>query len=264
MPRVVSISFSGNHKLYYFGAIDGLSVGDFVVVETVRGIELGIVAKEAKDIADSEVIGELKNVIRKATDKDQRDHEANLAIKPELLVKVKEIVAGSKLDMKVLDAEYTLDKSKLIVYFSAEQRVDFRELVKDLAYNFKTRIELRQIGPRDAARLVGGIGECGRPICCSKFLGDVQNVTIKMAKNQNLALNPNTISGLCGKLLCCISFEDKQYTDTKGKLPAQGDVITTEKGDGTVTNVNLMDENVTVKYADNSVEIISLKELEEE
>ena len=213
MPKVVSISFKGNSRKYYFEAKEDLHMGDKVIVDTIRGLELGSIIEEEKEIDDKEVVGELKPIIRKATDKDVSDYEKNQEIKPELFEKCKEIVADSGLEMKLLDAEYTLDRSKLIIYFAADKRIDFRELVKDLAANYRTRIELRQVGPRDASRITGGIGECGRELCCSSFLADIQNVTIKMAKNQNLALNPNTISGLCGKLLCCISFEDGAYID---------------------------------------------------
>jgi len=261
MPQVVTITFEGNHKKYYFGAIEGLVPQDFVVVETIRGLEIGKVVDGEKNISDEEVVGELKTVIRKATEKDLEDNKANKALKPSILLKVKERVVEDKLDMKVLDCDYTLDKTKLIIYFTAEQRIDFRELVKELAYLYKTRIELRQIGPRDASKIIGGIGVCGRKICCASFLGDIQNVTIKMAKNQNLTLNPNTISGLCGKLLCCISFEDRVYSDLKEQLPQVGDVITTEKGDGTVSQVNLIDETVVIVFADNTSDTLSLSDL---
>lgn len=211
MKKVVSVSFKGNHKRYYFEALPFLKLNDKVVVETVRGIELGSITEEEKEIEEDKIIGELKPIIRKATDKDISDFEYNESQKEYLFNTAKEIIVNSHLEMKLLDAEYTLDKSKLIIYFSADERVDFRELVKSLAQSFKTRIELRQVGPRDASRIVGGLGICGRETCCKGFLGEIQNVTIKMAKNQNLALNPNSISGLCGKLLCCISYEEQLY-----------------------------------------------------
>ena len=264
MPSVVSVIFDGNHKKYYFESIDGLSLEDKVVVETIRGLEIGRIVEETKEISDEEVIGELKKVIRKATEDDLRQEKENNTIRKDVLNGVKRIVAESKLDMKVLDCEYTLDKSKLIIYFTSDGRVDFRELVKVLAQEYKTRIELRQIGPRDASRIVSGIGPCGRKLCCSTFLGDIQNVTIKMAKNQNLSLNPTTISGLCGKLLCCISFEDQVYSKLRENMPDVGDTIETEKGEATVTQVNVLDETVQVSYKDGTVDLINMSELQEE
>jgi cell fate regulator YaaT (PSP1 superfamily) len=264
MKKVVSITFEGTYKKYYFAAMPGLKIGDFVVVETVRGQELGRVVGEEKEIDDSEVVGELKPIIRKATEKDLESKEENRKMKPELLKKVKEIVSKSGLEMKVLEAEYALDKSKLVIQYTAEGRVDFRELLKSLASEFRTRIELRQVGPRDASRIVSGIGPCGRRLCCSTFLGDIQNVTIKMAKNQNLTLNPTTISGLCGKLLCCISFEDKIYQEMRAKLPDIDDEIETEKGVGKVVAMDILDESVTIRYEDATEEVISMSDLEEE
>lgn len=208
MPKVVSVSFEGNNKKYYFIPVGELHLDDKVVVETVRGLELGTVKGEEKEISDAEVIGELKSIVRKATDKDLTNYEKNNQDKEEIMSNCKKIISKYNLEMKLLDVEYTLDRSKLCIYFTSDGRVDFRELVKELAYVYKTRIELRQVGPRDASRIISGIGPCGRVCCCHKFLGDIQNITIKMVKNQNLTLNPNSISGLCGKLLCCISFED--------------------------------------------------------
>jgi len=213
MPRVVGVAFLGNNKKYYFGSINNLNVNDKVVVDTQRGLEIGTIIEGEKEILDSEVIGELKSVVRKATPKDLSDFERNQSEKPELYKKCREIIRASKLEMKILEAEYTLDRTKLVIYFSAEGRIDFRDLVKDIAAIYKTRIELRQVGSRDASRILSGQGICGREVCCSSFLGDIQNVTIKMAKNQNLSLNPVTISGICGKLLCCISYEDFMYSN---------------------------------------------------
>ena len=261
MHKVVSVSFEGNSKKYYFESIEGLNVKDIVVVETIRGLELGKVVEGKKEITDEEVIGDLKSVIRKASDADIKTNEENNKLKPDIIKEVKSASSKYNLDMKIVDSEYTLDRSKLIIYFTSEGRVDFRELVKDLAAIYRTRIELRQIGPRDASRITSGIGPCGRKLCCSSFLGDIKNVTIKMAKNQNLALNPTTISGLCGKLLCCISFEDQVYSKIRENLPEVGDTIETEKGDATVTQVNVLDELVNVSYSDNSTEAISMSDL---
>jgi len=259
MPKVVSVAFKGNFKSYYFESIPNLNKDDYCVVETVRGIELGRITETEKEIKDEEVIGELKKVLRKATPKDLEDFESNQNAKEETNKKIKECIIKSGLEMKFLDSEFTLDKTKLLVYFTAENRVDFRDLVKDLASIFRTRIELRQVGPRDESRMISGIGICGRQCCCSKFLGDIQNVTIKMAKNQNLSLNPNSISGLCGKLLCCISYEDKVYLMEKKRLPDVGEEIETEKGKALVTDVNIQDEMVTVKYSDDTVDVVSFK-----
>ena len=214
MPKVVSIVFDGNHKKYYFGSIDGLELNQYVVVETARGIEIGKVIQKEMEIDESDIVGELKNVIRVASEKDLEAYNENVAMKPVLYEEIKAILNNYKeLEMKLLEVTYTLDRSKLVIYFTSDGRVDFRELVKDIAFKYHTRIELRQVGPRDASRIISGIGECGRALCCSEWLGDIQNVTIKMAKNQNLSLNPTTISGLCGKLLCCIAYEDEYYQE---------------------------------------------------
>lgn len=263
MVSVTTILFKNNHKSYYFKAIDGLKVGDYVVVETVKGKEVGIVAVPLKEVDESKIVGELKPILRVADEADMKAIKENEELAPSIIETVKEKVNICGLEMKVLDAEYTLDRSKLIIYFTAEDRIDFRELVKVLAYIYKTRIELRQIGPRDASKIIGGIGICGKELCCKKFLGDIQNVTIKMAKNQNLSLNPNAISGLCGKLLCCISYEDDFYQRIRDLIPDIGDTITTEKGNATVTAISILDETVTVKYEDNQVEVIELAELVE-
>jgi len=227
MPKVVGVAFKGNNKKYYFSPIENLNLGDKVVVDTQRGLEIGTIIEAEKEIADDKVIGELKPVQRKAVEKDLNDYESNLKIKPELYEKCKEIIHNSGLEMKILEAEYTLDRTKLVIYFSAEGRIDFRDLVKDIAAVYRTRIELRQVGSRDASRILSGQGICGREVCCSSFLGDIQNVTIKMAKNQNLSLNPTAISGICGKLLCCIAYEDDQYTQKCSNEQENQESVTT-------------------------------------
>ena len=224
MPKVVSIVFDGNHKKYYFGSIDGLELNQYVVVETARGIEIGKVIQKEMEIDESDIVGELKSVIRVASEKDLEAYNENVAMKPVLYEEIKAILNNYKeLEMKLLEVTYTLDRSKLVIYFTSDGRVDFRELVKDIAFKYHTRIELRQVGPRDASRIISGIGECGRVLCCSEWLGDIQNVTIKMAKNQNLSLNPTTISGLCGKLLCCIAYEDEYYQEKLKELEESGE-----------------------------------------
>ena len=264
MKKVVGVVFLNAHKKYYFEALPELKIKDYVVVETVRGLEIGRIVEEEKEIDDSEVVGELKPVIRIATENDFKSLELNDQLKESLKEEVKGVVRDSKLDMKVLECEYTLDRSKLIIYFTADQRVDFRELVKVLASMYKTRIELRQIGPRDASRIVGGIGPCGRELCCSTFLGDIQNVTIKMAKNQDLTLNPTTISGLCGKLLCCISFEDEVYTKIREELPDVGSKITINEKEATVDSINIIDESINITFENGDKDVVSLSTLKGE
>ena len=264
MVDVTTVLFRNNHKGYYFKAIDGLKEGDKVVVETTKGKELATVVNPIKSVEEKDIIGELKPILRVASEADLSNFEENLKLVPSIIETVKEKVREENLEMKVLNAEYTLDKSKLIIYFTADDRIDFRELVKTLAYIYKTRIELRQIGPRDASKIVGGLGICGHELCCKSFLGDIQNVTIKMAKNQNLSLNPNTISGLCGKLLCCISYEDSFYQSVRDRMPNIGDIIETEKGNAEVISVSILDETITVKHLDNSQEVISLNDIKED
>ncbi len=238
---VVPIQFSRLGKKYYFSA-EGKTVkaGDMVVVETIRGIEVGYAAENPKLIRDSEVVSPLKPIIRVATEQDQIAQSENEAMEPIVLRKTAELVRRHQLEMKLLNAEFTLDKLKLIIYFTAEGRVDFRELVKDLANEFHVRIELRQVGARDGAKVLGGIGPCGLITCCSSFLGEFEPVSIKMAKNQNLSLNPSNISGLCGKLLCCIHYEDENYREFRKRMPKIDSYVNTPDGRGRVTQVNFV------------------------
>jgi len=259
---VVGIRFKAVGKKYYFDP-NGfeVSINDKVVVETVRGIEMGEVIEKVKEINDSEIISTLKPVIRIANEGDIKNHQKNQDDIPEALEKCKINIKKHKLDMKLLGCEYTLDRTKLIIYFNAEGRVDFRDLVKDLANEFKVRIELRQVGTRDGAKFLGGIGPCGYLLCCTTFLGDFDTVSIKMAKNQNLSLNPVNISGLCGKLLCCIRYEDDTYKEHRRELPKMGSFVMTEFGRAKVIGVNIIDKSVRVYTNEDGVKSLNVEEL---
>jgi len=259
---VVGIRFKAVGKKYYFdpNGFD-VSIKDKVVVETVRGIEMGEVIEKVKEINESEIISTLKPVIRIANEGDIKSHKRNQDDIPAALEKCKVNIKKHKLDMKLLGCEYTLDRTKLIIYFNAEGRVDFRNLVKDLANEFKVRIELRQVGTRDGAKFLGGIGPCGYLLCCTTFLGDFDTVSIKMAKNQNLSLNPVNISGLCGKLLCCIRYEDATYKEHRMELPKMGSFVKTEFGRAKVIGVNIIDKSVRVYTNEDGVKSLNVEEL---
>lgn len=250
MPTVVGVRFKDSGKTYHFDPREvRLAVGDWAIVETVRGPELGRIAAPPAEIPVDELLGELKPVLRRATQNDL-DHLAHLQqYLDDALVICAERVAEHKLPMQLVKAEYNFDGSRLTFFFTSEKRVDFRALVRDLARTFHTRIELRQVGPRDEAKLLGGIGPCGRPLCCSTFLPDFARVSIKMAKDQDLPLNPVKISGVCGRLLCCLSYEHEQYLDIKGELPPRGAWVQTAEGPGEVIAVNVVRETVTVELA---------------
>ncbi len=239
--QVVPVQFSRLGKRYYF-ATEGKNInkGDKVVVETIRGFELGEVVADKKTIQESEIISPLKPILRIATEQDVLQNEHNQNEEPYVLKKTQDFVTKNQLDMKLLNCEFTLDRSKLIIYFNSDGRVDFRELVKDLANEFHLRIELRQVGARDGAKVLGGIGPCGLITCCSSFLGEFEPVSIKMAKNQSLSLNPSNISGLCGKLLCCIHYENENYKEYRKIMPKIDSYVTTPDGKGKVTQLNFV------------------------
>ena len=245
MVEVVGIRFKKAGKVYYF-APDGLKIkeGDFAIVETARGVEFGSVVKGNMLVKDSEVFQPLKKVIRIATDMDICQEEQDKIKEKEAFGICEEKIAKHGLDMKLVDVEVTFDHNKLIFYFTSDGRVDFRELVKELASIFKTRIELRQIGVRDEAKMLNGIGICGRPLCCATFLGDFTPVSIKMAKEQNLSLNPTKISGICGRLMCCLKYEEDVYEELNSRLPNVGDIISTPDGTGEIMSVNVLMQNV--------------------
>lgn len=255
--KVVSVNFSKLGKKYFFDtANQDLVFGDKVIVETIRGLELGFVAENPKMVQESDLVSALKPVIRKASEKDYEQYLTNQAEQPTVLERCAQLIAKNKLDMKLLNCEYTLDRSKLIIYFNAEGRVDFRDLVKDLANQFRVRIELRQVGTRDGAKVLGGIGPCGLLTCCTTFLGEFETVSIKMAKNQNLSLNPTNISGLCGKLFCCINYEDDNYKEYRKSMPKLDSYVFTEKGRCRVVQVNFLNQTVKVEYPDRTAELL--------
>ena len=248
MATIIGVRFKNDGKIYYF-APGGMtfSQGDKVIVETARGLELGEVATANREVDDETIIKPLKPVVRKATEKDLRQAAENLKKRDNALKICAERIAAHKLEMKLVDAEYAFDGSKILFYFIADGRVDFRELVKDLASVFHTRIELRQIGVRDEAKMLGGIGICGQPFCCSRFLNEFQPVSIKMAKEQGLSLNPTKISGNCGRLMCCLKYEQEAYESLLKVTPKNGAVVTTPEGKGVVTEVSLLTGKLKVR-----------------
>lgn len=239
MVEIVGIGFQKSSKTYYFDpAGQTFEVGDKVVVETARGMELGNVLIANTEVAEDKIVAELKPVQRLATEEDLETYEKNLAKRDDALKVCAEKIAKHGLDMKLIDVEFMIDGSKVVFYFSADGRVDFRELAKDLAGYFKNRIELRQIGVRDEAKFLGGIGICGRPLCCSKWLHDFQPVSIKMAKQQNLSLNPTKISGTCGRLMCCLNYEDETYKELRKGMPKDNERVDTPDGLAKVIKVD--------------------------
>ena len=248
MPRVIGVRFRRAGKTYYFDPASHLvSVGDQVIVETARGQEIGEVTAGEKDVADKEVVQPLKKVIRIATEADRHQADENKRREGEAFQRCFVQIERHRLNMKLVGVEYTFDRSKIIFYFTSEERVDFRELVKDLASIFKTRIELRQIGVRDEAKLIGGFGPCGRSFCCASFLEDFQPVSIRMAKGQNLSLNPTKISGVCGRLMCCLRFEMNAYDEAREEQFSAGEIVVTPDGEGLVEKVNPVKKIVLVR-----------------
>ncbi len=248
MVTVVGIRFKKAGKIYYFDPGDlNICSGVNVIVETARGIEFGECVVGPKQISEEDIVSPLKAVLRLATYEDTTKHEQNIAKEKEAFIICLDKINQHNLVMKLIDVEYTFDNNKVIFYFTADGRVDFRELVKDLATVFRTRIELRQIGVRDEAKMVGGLGPCGRPMCCSSFLGDFAPVSIKMAKEQNLSLNPTKISGICGRLMCCLNYEQSTYEDIRKRLPRVGSQVDTPFGRGEVISNSVVKEAVRVK-----------------
>lgn len=247
MYDVAGVRFKKAGKIYYFDPGDlPIQKNDFVIVETVRGVEYGKVVIAPKKVDEHDVVLPLKKVLRIADQKDHMIVEENTQAAKEAYTVCCEKVSSHQLDMKLVDVEYTFDRNKVIFYFTADGRVDFRELVKDLAAIFRTRIELRQIGVRDEAKMLGGIGPCGRMLCCSTFLGDFDPVSIKMAKDQNLSLNPTKISGLCGRLMCCLKYENDEYELAKEQLPDIGEWVHTPEGPGKVVGLNILERILQV------------------
>lgn len=245
MTEVIGVRFKKAGKVYYFDPDNNkFEKNSFAIVETARGVEYGQVVKENMMVDDSEVFQPLKKVIRPATDDDALQQEEDKKKEKEAFSICEEKILKHGLDMKLVDVEMTFDHNKLIFYFTSDGRVDFRDLVKELASIFRTRIELRQIGVRDEAKMLNGIGICGRPLCCATFLGDFHPVSIKMAKEQNLSLNPTKISGICGRLMCCLKYEEEVYEELNKNLPDVGDMITTPDGTGEILSVNVLMQNV--------------------
>ena len=248
MPNVVGVRFHGAGKAYHFDPLDfPLVCGDAVIVETSQGIELGIVSDSITEIPEEKLAAPLKPLLRIATDEDIAHYEANCKKEREAFRVAADKIQARGLDMHLVSAEYTFDNRKIVFYFTADGRVDFRELVKDLAAIFRTRIELRQIGVRDEARMIGGLGICGRELCCCSFLNDFVPVSIKMAKEQSLSMNPAKISGACGRLMCCLKYEQDAYEDAHSRMPRPGHQVQTPEGLGMVESINLLKETVTVR-----------------
>lgn len=252
MPVVCGIKFRGSSKVYFFapGELVDLHVTDHVVVETSRGKEIGQVATPPKEVPDGEIVGQLKPILGLATTLDLLDAQRYQQQEAAALAQCRQQVAKANLPMKVVSAEYNYDGSRLTFCFTSEQRVDFRELVRDLAHLFKTRIELRQVGVRDEAKLMGGVGKCGRPLCCSTWLTEFCPVSIRMAKQQDLPLTPMEISGLCGRLLCCLDYENAHYQAVKGRFPKVGKTVSTPRGSGKVIKVSVLRETATLLMED--------------
>lgn len=259
----VSVKFRGSKKAYNFGTNDDtFKYGDQVVVESVRGLEIGELISDVRDADTHQIDIALKPVLRKATEEDIRQNEENLSEEPELLKKCQECIDQLALEMYLISAEYTLDKSKVIFSYVADERVDFRELLKLLAAAFKCRIELRQIGPRDKAKIVGGLGSCGMETCCSRFLDDFDIVSINMAKNQLLALNTSKLSGQCGKLMCCLKYEDEAYKKLRAGLPKLNTSVFYENERFRITSMNLLNNSVRISNKENAVDL-TIDELRE-
>ena len=248
MKRIIGVRFRTAGKIYYFDPV-GFEIkrGDHVIVETARGVEYGTVVGGIREVDDSKVVQPLKPVLRIANERDDEQEAANKVKEKKAFAICQEKIKKHKLEMKLIDAEYTFDNNKVLFYFTADGRIDFRELVKDLAGVFKTRIELRQIGVRDETKILGGIGICGRQLCCHTHLSEFVPVSIKMAKEQNLSLNPTKISGVCGRLMCCLKYEQEAYEDLNRRLPNTGDYVTTDDGlKGEVSGVNVLRQLVKV------------------
>lgn len=252
MIQVIGVRFKKVGKIYYFDPNDiNIKQDDFVIVETSRGVEFGKVVIANRVVSEDDVVLPLKQVIRIATPEDIAIVRKNNELAKEAYSVCKRKIVEHDLEMNIVEVEYTFDRNKVIFYFTAEGRIDFRNLVKDLAAQFKMRIELRQIGVRDEAKLLGGIGPCGRKLCCSTFLGDFEPVSIKMAKDQNLSLNPAKISGLCGRLMCCLKYENDTYEEAKKQLPDIGQRIETSYGKGRVVGLNMLEKLVHIEIENN-------------
>jgi cell fate regulator YaaT (PSP1 superfamily) len=249
MPKVIGIRFKPAGKIYYFdpSGFEDLEVGDYVVVETTKGKDIGWVVVPTVDMPEERIVSPLKGITRKATSLDTIQREGFKNLESEALQKCREKVKDYGFPMNVVKAEYNFDGSLLVFYFTSEERIDFRELLKDLSKAFDTKVELRQIGARDEAKIFGGLGRCGRPLCCITFLTEFHPISIKMAKDQDLPLSPTEISGLCGRLLCCLAYEEEYYRKKKEELPKIGEKVKTPYGSGKVKGINILKETIEVE-----------------
>lgn len=256
MIKIVGVRFKNAGKIYYFDPVElELEKNMDVVVETARGLEYGTIVVCPKEIDESELVSPLKPIIRIATDEDRQVYNENKEKSKETFELCQQKIKEHNLNMFLIDCEYTFDRNKLIFYFTAEGRIDFRELVKDLASIFKTRIELRQIGVRDEAKSIGGLGPCGRKLCCSTWLGDFQPVSIKMAKDQSLSLNPTKISGICGRLFCCLKYEHDVYAEAIDAMPVVGALVKVDESKGKIIEVNPLLEQVRIEFNDKTIKV---------
>lgn len=261
MLKIIGVRFKSVGKIYYFDPKDyDVKMGDKVIVETARGVECGEVALVDREIDETRFTNPVKGIIRLATPNDMKTIEKNRQKEKDAFKICEQKIAAHKLKMNLIDVECTFDNNKLLFYFTAESRVDFRELVKDLAAVFRTRIDLRQIGVRDEAKMLGGLGICGQPFCCSRFLGEFQPVSIKMAKEQGLSLNPTKISGTCGRLMCCLKYEQDSYEDLLKHTPKVGAIVKTAEGRGVVEEVNLLTGKLRVKMDKNDNVVVVKKD----
>jgi len=258
MVKVVGVRFKKAGKIYYFDPGEfNIELNQNVIVETARGVEFGLVVVANTEVEDDKIVAPLKKVIRVADEEDKKHYEENAKKEKEAFDICLQKISDHSLEMKLIDVEYTFDNNKVLFYFTADGRVDFRELVKDLASVFRTRIELRQIGVRDEAKMMGGLGVCGRVLCCKAFLGDFQPVSIKMAKEQGLSLNPSKISGACGRLMCCLKYEQDAYEEIIERVPKEGAIVETPDGQGVVMGISLLKELVKVRLdKDNETDLM--------
>ena len=262
MIKIVGVRFKNAGKIYYFDPVDfEIEKNIDVVVETARGLEYGKIVVGPKEIEEEKLISPLKPIIRIATEEDKAIYRENKEKAKETFEICQQKIKEHGLTMFLIDCEYTFDRNKLIFYFTAEGRIDFRELVKDLASIFKTRIELRQIGVRDEAKSIGGLGTCGRKLCCSSWLGDFQPVSIKMAKDQSLSLNPTKISGICGRLFCCLKYEHDVYVEAIEKMPVVGSVVKVENQKGKVIEINPLLEQIKIEFNDKTIKTCLAEEV---
>lgn len=261
MAEIIGVTFKEGGKVYYFAPGKGnYKEGKGVIVETARGVEYATVVIPRSEVSDDKLVLPLKPVIRAATERDEETHRKNLEKKDEAMAVVREKIEKHNLNMKLIDCEFAFDGAKAIFYYSAPQRVDFRELVKELSSTFHMRIELRQVGIRDEIKILGGLAPCGRECCCSSCMPDIKKVSIKMAKNQGLSLNPGKISGLCGRLMCCLSYENEYYAEAYKRVPKIGSEVASPDGKGVVVNVNMLKMLVRVRIEDKAKDSITYKD----